>query len=55
MGRLGLNFNAINPKFVQIKGDTVVYNMWKFQIDSSQIEITMNILFTQTVKRNYAE
>jgi len=55
MGRLGLSFNAINPKFVQIIGDTVVYNMWQFQIDSSQIEITMNILFTQTVKRNYAE
>ena len=33
MGRLGLNFNAINLKLVQIICDTYVYNLSTSQID----------------------
>ena len=40
-----------NLKFLQNVDHIVVYNLWKFQIDSSQIEITTNIFFTQTVKK----
>ena len=42
LGRPGFNVNAINPKFLQIIGNIVVYNLWKFQIDSSQIETSTN-------------
>ena len=35
MGRLGLNFIATNLTLSQIIGDIVVYNLWKFQIDSN--------------------
>ena len=45
----GLNFIAFNLKDSQIIGDIIVYNLWKFQIDRSKIEITMNIFFTQKV------
>ena len=34
----GLNFNAISLKFWQIIGNIVVYNLWKFQIDSLQVK-----------------
>ena len=36
--RKGPYFNAISLKFWQIIGDIVVYNLWKFQIDSLQIK-----------------
>jgi len=35
---LDLNFNAISLKFWQIIGNIIVYNFWKFQIDSLQIK-----------------
>jgi len=35
----GFNFNAINVKMLQNIGDIVAYNLWEFQIDSSQIEL----------------
>ena len=33
-----LNFNATSLKFWQIIGSILVYNLWKFQIDSLQIK-----------------
>ena len=41
---LGLNFDAINLKFLQILDNILDYNLWKFQIDSLQIEIRMNFV-----------
>ena len=46
LDQLGLNFNAINLKFVKIVGDKVVYNLWKFQTDSLQTEISTNFLYS---------
>jgi len=40
LARFGPNFYDINLKFSQILGIIVVYNLWKFQINSSQIEIS---------------
>ena len=39
LDRPGLIFNAINLKIIQLIGLIVVYNLWKFQIDSLKIEI----------------
>jgi len=38
LDQLGLNFDVINLKFVQIVGNIIVYNLWKFHIDNLQIE-----------------
>ena len=39
-----VNFKAINLKFSKIVGHIVFSNQWKFQIDSSQIKISMKCL-----------
>jgi len=40
--RLGLNFKAINLKFLQTVGNIIVYKLSKFQIDSLQIKIKIS-------------
>ena len=44
LNQLGLNFNAINLKFLQIVGNKAVYNILKFEIDSLKIEVSTNFL-----------
>ena len=39
LDRPGLNCNAINLKISQLIGLIVVYNLWKFEIDSLQIDV----------------
>jgi len=38
LARSGPNFYGINLKISEIIGNIVVYNLWKFHIDSLQIE-----------------
>ena len=42
LDQLGLSFNAINLKFLQIVGHKAVYNIYKFQINSLTIEVRTN-------------
>jgi len=53
MGHLGLNFNAINPKILQIIGYKVVYKLWKFRINSFQIETSTNFFIQQNSPKKY--
>jgi len=42
LDRLGLNFYAINLKFLQIVDKYVAYTLWKFHIDSLKTVISRN-------------
>ena len=45
--QVGLNFNAINLKFVLFVDNYVTYNLYKFQIDSSKIGIRTSFFILQ--------
>ena len=47
MDRLGLNFYAINLKFLQIVDNYMAYILWKFHMDSLQIVVSMNFFILQ--------
>ena len=49
LDQLGLNFDAINLKFVQIVGNVFVYNLKKFKINSLQTEISKNFLYSAKI------
>ena len=49
--RSGLNFSAINLKFLQIVGHKAVYNMQKFRINSLKIEVSTNFLVQVAIQR----
>ena len=44
---LGLNFNAINLKFLQIVGHKAVYNILNLQINSLNIEVSASLFIPQ--------
>jgi len=44
---MGFTFIAINLNLSQIVGHTVVYNLYKFQIDSLQIKIGSKFFSTE--------
>jgi len=47
MDWLGLNFYAINLKFLQSVDNYMAYTLWKFHIDSLQIVILTNLFLSQ--------
>ena len=47
--QLGLNFNAINLKFLEIVGHKAVYNKLKFLINSLKIEVGTNFFTSDLV------
>ena len=47
LDQVGLNFNAINLKFVWFVDTYVTYNLCKFQIYGSKIEISTNFFILQ--------
>ncbi len=47
MDWLGLNFYAINLKFLQSVDNYMAYTLWKFRIDSLQIVILTNLFLSQ--------
>ena len=49
--RSGLNFSAINLKFLQIVGHKAVYNMQKFRINSLKIKVSTNFLVQVAIQR----
>jgi len=47
LDQLGLNFYAINLKFLEIVDNYMAYYLWKFHIDSLQIVISTNFVISK--------